>query len=1021
MARFYDTDHAQRRPRWRLAAALMMSSAASALVVAPAYAQQADASLRGTITDGGAPVQGEVTAVNVETGYRRSAPVTGGAYNFASLSPGSYRLEVQAGGVTKPTDVFTLAVGQNAELSFDLAQTAAAASGETETTLPGAAGGNIVVTSDRIQSLSGGAVGVTITQHQIEALPQNNRNFLAFADLAPGVQFNTAGNGNQSLQGGAQRGDAVNVFIDGVSQKDYVLKNGITGQDSSQGNPFPQLGIAEYKVISQNYKAEFLGVSSVAITAVTKSGTNEFHGNAFFDFSNQDLRAKTPAEKHDDKEKVDTKDMQFGAALGGPIIKDVLHFFVTYEGKRQTTPVVVAPPAQVDISTIPEEYRSNYGNFNRTFNEDLYFAKIDFSPTSSDLFELSGKIRRESGLAWNNGVSAKSYAGNIRNNETRGLLRWQHTADTWINDARLSYAKAFWNPTPYQNGTAITFQTGVGGPDRPTRAGILNFGAGLNYQNKGQEGWTLQDDFTYTGFVGHTIKLGARADWTTLKTLQFLPYNPHYFYNVDYAGDPDGFNDTIPWQLQFGVPVAGSAGGAARSKDFQLGLYIQDDWDVTDRLTLNIGVRWDYEHNPAYLNFVTPPEIVDALLDYHNLDNADYDVRDYISDGNSRKAFTGAFQPRFGFTWDVTEDGRYQLFGGYGRSYNRNQFDFLSLEMLKGTFKSVTFLFDNNDPAHSCGPQCIPWDPIYLTQEGRDSLATSTTGAGGEIDIMSNDLKVPYSDQFSLGARGRFGRLRAEIGYTHVESRDGFAFLLGSRYEDGAFFHPGKEGDTARPPFGHGVPNYAGPLLGTNGVETNLDTIYLKLNKDYSVASPWSVNVTYTFSLAEENRKFGEHYSLDFPTMDDYPWLRSAGVPKHRVVATGSVDLPLGLMLSGKLLLESPPYIYGIRKADVPDTENYPGVPVTTEGRNKHPFLLGDLWAIRQLDLALTKYIPLNSIYDGARLRLRADVFNVFNTANRTAYVGNANSPDFGLLQPNNYATGGYPPRTVKFTVGLSF
>src|SRR3546814_1717743 len=89
----------------------------------------------------------------------------------------------------------------------------------------------------------------------------------------------------------------VNIFIDGVGQKDYVLKNGITGQDSTQGNPFPQLAIGEYRVISSNYKAEFDQVSSVAITAVTRSGTNEFHGEAFIDYTDQSMRAATPLEK----------------------------------------------------------------------------------------------------------------------------------------------------------------------------------------------------------------------------------------------------------------------------------------------------------------------------------------------------------------------------------------------------------------------------------------------------------------------------------------------------------------------------------------------------------------------------------------------------------------------------------------------------------------------------------------------------------------------------------------------------
>src|SRR3546814_3293729 len=87
------------------------------------------------------------------------------------------------------------------------------------------------------------------------------------------------------------------MFIDVVGEMDYVRKNGITGQVSARGNPFPKLAIGEYRVISSNYKAEFDQVSSVAITAVTRSGTNEFHGEAFIDYTDQSMRAATPLEK----------------------------------------------------------------------------------------------------------------------------------------------------------------------------------------------------------------------------------------------------------------------------------------------------------------------------------------------------------------------------------------------------------------------------------------------------------------------------------------------------------------------------------------------------------------------------------------------------------------------------------------------------------------------------------------------------------------------------------------------------
>src|SRR5690606_14101609 len=100
-------------------------------------------------------------------------------------------------------------------------------------------------------------VATYVSQKQIEALPQNSRNFLGFADTVPGIVVNRSGvDETTSLRAGAQVSNAVNVFIDGVGQKDYVLAGGITGQDSTAGNPFPQLGVSEYKVITSNYKAE---------------------------------------------------------------------------------------------------------------------------------------------------------------------------------------------------------------------------------------------------------------------------------------------------------------------------------------------------------------------------------------------------------------------------------------------------------------------------------------------------------------------------------------------------------------------------------------------------------------------------------------------------------------------------------------------------------------------------------------------------------------------------------------------
>ncbi len=419
----------------RLAAALAIGSAGGAMAIAlatPAAAQQVNASLRGTVNAEGGVTQ--VTAIEVNTGINRTVQVASdGSYNFPSLRPGTYRLELTTPTGVRSTDEFQLFVAQDAVLDFDLTAAPTQASGPagSDTT------GGIIVTADRIKTMEGGEVGTNITPRELQTLPQNNRNFLAFADLAPGVQFVNP-DGQSRIQGGAQDSRTVNIFIDGVGQKDYVLKNGITGQDSSQGNPFPQLAVGEYRVISSNYKAEFDQVSSVAITAATKSGTNQFHGSAFIDYTDTSMRARRPTELFTaNPVKAETKDIQFGGALGGPIIRDIAHFFVTYEGKRRRLPVDIQPGQSFPLSYFPTEYQGLFGPTQQEFNEDLFFGKIDVSPTSSDLIELSGKYRKESGIFLGNGSNAVETASSQDVDEKRGTLRWEHTTDNWINDVKV--------------------------------------------------------------------------------------------------------------------------------------------------------------------------------------------------------------------------------------------------------------------------------------------------------------------------------------------------------------------------------------------------------------------------------------------------------------------------------------------------------------------------------------------------------------------------------------------------------
>lgn len=1009
----------------RLAAALALGTAGSALAIAmaaPAHAQEANASLRGNITIESQVTQ--VTAVDVNTGVRRTVSIgSDGDYVFASLRPGTYRLELNTADGVRATEEFTLLVAQDAVLDFDLTE-----AGATSTTAAGAVNDEnvIIVSADRFRIMEGGEVGLNITQRQIETLPQNNRNFLAFADLAPGVQFVTNGAGQSRLQGGAQDSRTTNVFIDGVGQKDFVLKNGITGQDSTAGNPFPQSAIGEYRVIGSNYKAEFDQVSSVAITAVTRSGTNEFHGEAFFEYSDESLRSRKPDEKFSgsplipteiDVPKTPQEDMQFGVSLAGPIIQDRLFFFAAYEGKRIDQPLDIQLGDANNVANIPAAFQDEFGSFSKRFNEDLVFGKIDFAPNSTDLFQASLKYRKETGDGINSGSNLRSTTVDQNVEEWRGLLRWEHTADNWINDLKLTYEDASWFPTPRAFENAFRFEDANGQQ-------LFLSGGGVNFQDKGQKGWGIQNDFTWIGFDNHTIKAGVKAKWVELNSLQLIFTNPRYTYNTEYNGAT--FNDTLPYRVQFGFDGGLGQNPIVTSDNFQLGLYIQDDWEVTDRLTLNLGVRWDYDRTPSYVNFVTSQASVDAVspANYPNLVNANYDINDFISTGSERSTFTGAFQPRIGFSYLIDPEHDFVLFGGFGRSYDRNQFDFLQQEVSRGGFTTRTFRFQvPGDARNDCTPSatCVPWDPIYLTEAGLAQLAASVgPAAGEELRFIDNDLKVPYSDQYSLGLRRQFGLLNAEIGYTHVESRDGFAWLLGNRRPDGSFFAPPPVNQNS--PFGDRPSGRGSIIIGTNGLETNSDSGYVKLVKRYTKTSPWNLTATYTYTEAEENRFFGQTFSLDFPSIEDYPFLFSRGVSKHRFVAAGAVDLPLEFVLSGKLTLASPPFLAGFTN----DPNTGERLVVGTFGNNKNSFIVGDIWALRQLDLALTKFIPLPFLTDDSRIKLRVDVLNVLNEQNYVSYNGNArdNNPNdvngsFGDLR--SFSIGGNPPRTFKFSVGFEF
>ena len=984
--------------RW-LFGAVAVSVVLAAALSSPVLAQSAESAIRGN-----APPNSQVTAHNTATGLtRRTQADANGGYAIVGLPPGPY--DIDAGPGTETTVTLTVA----STTTLDLLPTAPATNGLT----------TVTVTGTRRPEVRTSEVATTVSQNVIETTPQLTRNFLEFADTVPGVQFTVNSGGSATLIGGGQNDSSINVFIDGVGQKNYVLEGGVSGQFFSQGNPFPQLGIGEYKVITSNYKAEYDQITSAAVTADTKSGTNEFHGEAFGTYTGQNLRAETPAEAADGSGKAQSQDKEFGAAFGGPIIKDVLHFFVTYEGKRFNTPIAVtsgSTPSGVDVnSVLPANVASQFGPANLPFNEDLYFGKLDFEPTDADRFVLSAKVRQET-QALNIGKGQAASASIMtENDETRADLRWEHTADRWYNELMLTFEDAVNAPTPVNIGNAYvyTYQ-----PNQDQQLLDVGAGSALSAQNKAQRGPSIQDDLTFSHFEWngeHTVKTGIKLKRINLAAQDAENINPEFDYDVNPSGTA-----ADPYRVLFTDPVPGQ-NPMERSRDTQLGIYLQDDWAPTEKLTLNLGVRWDYETTPAYLDHVTPTGVIEALNTQdpnapagqtyaQTLAKGGVNINDYIGTGHNRSAPTDEIQPRFGVSYDLNADQKHVVFGGAGRSYDRDLFDYLQVEETKSALPQDEIFF--NVPERPCtpGPTCIPWNPAYLNGlTTLQSLVASGT-AGQEVDMINNHLKAPYSDQFSIGMRNRVGDWNTSLALDRILSYDGLAFTLGNRYPSGTFFQNGNQ------PFNNGIPGYGNLIIGNNGIETRTTQVLISVEKPYTRESHWGTTLAYTFTNAYENRDITQHYAFDEETIGQYPFIRNNAVSRHRFVGTGTFSGPWGMTIGSKLTLASP----------IPDADIACYLPANTyfaTGSSCTPVSIAprNFFGYRALDLQLSKDFALPG---SATMYVRIDALNVFNWYNYSDYTTNYGSS--GVLPANavTYNTTGNiigTTRMFKATLGVRF
>ena len=983
----------------QLANGISVFAVAAALMVAsPAHAQTQTSTLQGRVE--GAAAGTQVVATDENTGRKVAGTVDAtGNYTILGLTPGSYTVAVEG----RDAQQTTLLVGQTSVVDFVQAA-------------PAEAGGAVVVTGRRLREVRTQTVSTNITPAQIENLPQNKRNFLSFAALAPGVQV-TPGE-NAQVQAGGIASQFVNVFLDGMSFKNPINHGGVFGQNFGLGNPFPQVAIQEYVVETQNFGAETGQAGSAVISAITKTGGDDFHGSAFIEFQPKGFITQPHFDKKADRDKPDYNRKQYGGEIGGPILPGKLHFYLAAERTNQVRPSVAGnrDPALFPANLVAQTNVSH----SRDFKQGLYFGKLTAYLTDADTVNLMGYLRREDNLTDITDNATESHGRRIRTDQDRFQLQWRHNAGDFLNQLNISYDKAKQDTPSVTPGPELAL---LQPSNDPFSEGILSGGNPFT-QADNQKSWTIKNDSTLR-MGEHTLKFGGQVIRLDLSRTVTEAFNGRYFFRNPGPVSNFDFATTQPAQAQINtLPTP-----TVDAKDTQIGLYVQDEWKPDNHWTINAGIRWDFESNANNNNYVTPQRLVDALRAYPGWAARGIDPDDYISTGDNRDPFYGAFQPRVGVAYDVYGDRDTVFFGGAGRYYDRQLFIQGVIETLFNSNQQVQLFFcPNGGPAQGTGTgigaqNCAQWTEALRDPETLRAFALNSANTAGVLGfdaaVLNNKTKMPYSDQFNIGVRKRFGDIQTSLAFSHIRSHNIQMFVRANFFENGwytRFVTRDANGNVISCSDGGDAwvwDRVSGSLTNANGspVATNIcaaqngllpgwsrklnrgmsngkaryTAMYLTAEKPFTDQSTWGFTTALTIQGTRSNvaMELNSDEFFNGARLNAYGWNPVNSVPKWNWVTSANFRAPYDFILSGLLTMNSGP---AFGRVHAPWNSTIPR-PDNSGGGSDLVFanLGGPLWpkkfiGYKRLDLRVAKTFKTPW---GHEATIDVEAFNVFNWLNR--------------------------------------
>ncbi len=616
----------------------------SLLGAANVYAQVAGATLSGTVTDasGSTIPKAQLTITDVATGVtaRDAESDSAGFYSVPNLLPATYEIKVTAAGFSTTVQKgVTLTVGAQQQLNFSMQV------GQVSQTVE-------VTAQVESVELTSSALTDDVNPTTVRELPLNGRDWIQLATLQPGIALTrtqasgSSGNANRGsrgygnqFSGSGHRPYENNFRINGITVNDYA--NGAPG--SVIGGALGVDAIQEFSVLTTDYTAEYGRTTGAIINAITKSGTNEFHGDAYYFMRDEGLDARNffdpPAIPPFHRN-------QFGASGGAPIIKDKLFVFGDYESIRQAqsltfsdtvpspsargigptgqpqvavvngTPLPLTansdPATHIDKNVLPflgfyplpnagllsPDAGTWDGASLSAFNENYETARIDYKITSKDSFAGTFYIDRAFFSQPDSLLATLNASATLRNMVSLEETRYIYGSPTFVNTARIGFARSKGEqnlPVKALNPLAADTSLGIGGgADAPTinpvGSGFTVIQGGLGQSSPGSnvinsfQGY--DDAFLIRGT--HTIKFGVAVEHLEQDSVKSATTPGGRFGFSSYlnflTNNPSSFLDTIQTS-QFGKPVG--------IRQTAFGAYIADDWKARPNLTVNFGLRYE--------------------------------------------------------------------------------------------------------------------------------------------------------------------------------------------------------------------------------------------------------------------------------------------------------------------------------------------------------------------------------------------------------------------------------------------